>query len=449
MINAFPAAPGIDVLTSTTAIPGLGSIAINAFVLHGEEPVLVDTGAIVQRDEFMAALRSVIDPGDLRWIWLTHPDPDHTGALHQLLAENPRLGVVTTFLGVGIMGLSAPLPLDRVHLLNPGQRLRLADRTLTALRPPVFDNPTTTGFLDDKTGALCSSDCFGALLEEVPDRADEVSPAALRQGQVLWATIDSPWVQRLDESHFARELDALRALEPSVVLSSHLPPAPGAMLESFVGSLAAVPSAPPFVGPDQPVLEQMLAQMAEQAPPRSSRGRPSQRPQPRNRPGVSSVVAAASCHDALHRRMARGSGEHMRAIHRGAWRRACMGTALVAGVVVACSMAAVPAAAAAAPAPAFQAAGSAEQVYVTGLPSSARMSLLTPTGSHGRHPERRLAGRTALPQRPTGQGIPRPSGLERTGVGAHHRPLRPCRALGPGHLRPVDPRQRIHLPHDA
>jgi flavorubredoxin len=267
MITTYRAAPGIDVVTSSTAIPGLGSIAINAFVLHGEEPVLVDTGAVVQCEEFVAALRTVIDPDDIRWIWLTHPDPDHTGALHSLLAVNPRIRVVSTFLGVGIMGLSAPLPMERVHLLNPGQHLRLADRTLTAVRPPVFDNPTTTGFLDDKTGALCSSDCFGALLEAVPVHADELSAEELRQGQVLWATIDSPWVQRLDPAVFARELDVLRALEPSVVLSSHLPPAPGAMFGRLVDALEAVPGAPPFVGPDQLVLEQMLAHMAGQGAP--------------------------------------------------------------------------------------------------------------------------------------------------------------------------------------
>ena len=66
---------------------------------------------------------------------------------------------------------------------------------------------------------------------------------------------------------FARELAVLRALEPSVVLSSHLPPAPGGMFGRLVDSLEAVPGAPPFVGPDQPVLEQMLAHMAGQVAP--------------------------------------------------------------------------------------------------------------------------------------------------------------------------------------
>ncbi len=110
MITTYQAAPGIDVLTTNFPVPGLGLVPINAFVLHGSEPVLVDTGTVLQSEEFMPALRSVIDPSDLRWIWLTHTDPDHIGSLHQLLAENPRLTVITTFLGVGIMGLSAPLP---------------------------------------------------------------------------------------------------------------------------------------------------------------------------------------------------------------------------------------------------------------------------------------------------------------------------------------------------
>jgi len=35
MTNAFTAAPGVDVITTTAQIPALGSIAINAFVLHG------------------------------------------------------------------------------------------------------------------------------------------------------------------------------------------------------------------------------------------------------------------------------------------------------------------------------------------------------------------------------------------------------------------------------
>ncbi len=262
MISSYKASPDIDVLTSSFPVPGLGLVALNAFVLHGPEPVLVDTGAVVESEEFMTALRAVVDPADLRWIWLTHTDFDHIGSLHRLLAENPRIRVITTFLGVGIMTLSNPLPMDRVHLLNPGQKLTVGDRTLTAVKPPVFDNPSTTGFHDDKSGAFFSSDCFGALLSAVPESADELSDDELRQGQVFWATVDSPWLHKVDRAAFAKELNAIRDMGPAMVLSSHLPAAPGSMIERLLASLEAAPGAQPFVGPDQAALEQMLAQMA-------------------------------------------------------------------------------------------------------------------------------------------------------------------------------------------
>ncbi len=258
-MHTYKAAPDVDVVTSTNAITGFGNLAINAFVIHADEPVLVDTGSVVQSDDFMTALRTVIDPTDLRWIWLTHTDFDHIGSLHRLLDENERLRVITSFLGFGIMGLGAPLPMDRVYLVNPGQTVEVGDRTLTAVRPPAFDNPITTGLRDERSGIFFSSDCFGALLDEVPESAEDLSAEALRQGQVFWATVDSSWLHNVDRTAFAGELDRIRALEPTMVLSSHLPAAQGSSLGRLLSALGEVPDAPAFVGPDQAALEQMLS----------------------------------------------------------------------------------------------------------------------------------------------------------------------------------------------
>lgn len=63
----------------------------------------------------------------------------------------------------------------------------------------------------------------------------------------------------MDRVHFGRKLAELRAITPSMVYSSHLPPAPGAMLDAFVESLAMTPDAERFAGPDQAALEGMLA----------------------------------------------------------------------------------------------------------------------------------------------------------------------------------------------
>lgn len=262
MIRTYSAAPDIHVLTSSFPVPGFGSIPINAFVLDGSEPVLVDTGPVVEKDDFLRALRSVIDPADLKWIWLTHTDFDHIGALGDLLAQNPRVKVITTFLGVGIMSLFAPLPLERVQLLNPGQQVVIGDRRLRAFRPPTFDNPITTGVYDEQSGVLFSADSFGAILSAVPDDASELSDDELRQGQVFWATVDSPWLHATDTAVFAKTLNAIRELNPSFIMSSHLPAARRSTTERLLKSLEAVPASQPFVGPDQAALESLLANMS-------------------------------------------------------------------------------------------------------------------------------------------------------------------------------------------
>ena len=266
MVDTYRVAPDIEILTSSFPIPGFGVVPINAFVLDGTEPILVDTGAVVERDAFMQALRAIIDPAELRWIWLTHTDFDHIGSLHRLLADNPRLQVITTFLGVGIMSLAAPLPLDRVRLVNPGETIAVGNRTLTALKPPAFDNPCTTGFYEHGSKVLVSSDCFGALFADVPERAADLADDELAAGQVFWATVDTPWIHNVDAGVFARALDGIRQLQPKLILSSHLPPADGTMTERLLASLDAARVAVPFTGPDQATFQEQLQTLTGEAP---------------------------------------------------------------------------------------------------------------------------------------------------------------------------------------
>jgi hypothetical protein len=59
------AAPDVDVVTPTATIASFGNLAINAFLIHAAEPVLVYAGAVREGEDFMAALQTVIDPADL------------------------------------------------------------------------------------------------------------------------------------------------------------------------------------------------------------------------------------------------------------------------------------------------------------------------------------------------------------------------------------------------
>src|SRR3954464_14979985 len=145
-------------LRDKAEIPGFGVLPVNAFVLHAEQPMLIDTGMPVSRAEFLDALGSAIDIADIRWIWLSHPDRDHMGALFDVLAAAPKARLVSSFFAVGYRGVEYNVPLARVFLLNPGQALDVGGgRSLRAFRPPLFDSPMTTGFFDSASGYAFAS----------------------------------------------------------------------------------------------------------------------------------------------------------------------------------------------------------------------------------------------------------------------------------------------------
>jgi hypothetical protein len=260
VFEPYPAGPDIYILPAYFPIPGLGFLAVNAFVIKAKEPVLVDTGMGIESEAFMQALASIIDPPDLRWVWLTHDDAEHTGSLQKVLDAAPRARLAANSLAVLRMSTAWPVPLPRVYWLNSGDSIRVGDRQLTAVRPPLFDNPTTIGIYDDKSQAFFSADCFGAILPSPARHADEVPEADLAQGVISWASGDSPWVHLVEPGVFRQGLDRIRQLAPKMIFSAHLPLAPG-KTEPLLDLLARVPTSTPFITPNQPALEQLLARM--------------------------------------------------------------------------------------------------------------------------------------------------------------------------------------------
>jgi hypothetical protein len=88
--------------------------------------------------------------------------------------------------------------------------------------------------------------------------ANDLKPEELREAQLLWATVDSPWVHVVDPAKYRATIEPLREMNPEIVLSTHLPPAVR-MTDLMIDTITMAPDADPFVGPDQAALEQMLA----------------------------------------------------------------------------------------------------------------------------------------------------------------------------------------------
>ncbi len=252
--------PGIDIIPTHVPIPNMGFLPVNAFVVKAKEPVLIDTGIAIESDEFMNSLESVIDPKDLKWIWLTHDDLDHTGSIRRVVEAAPNAKLLSNALSVLRLNTVWSVPMDRIYWMNSGGRLDLGDRIFHSLRPPLFDNPMTIGVYDEKSEVFFSADFFGGIMPSPSKNADEIEENMLHQGMSIWATADSPWVHIVDRIEFGRALDNIRKMAPKMILSTHLPPAKG-RTEQFLDLLSTVPALAPFVAPDQMALEQLLIQM--------------------------------------------------------------------------------------------------------------------------------------------------------------------------------------------
>ena len=115
MDKPYQADEDVWVLPTHLSVPAVGVIPINAFLILAREPVLVDTGIRVDSEEFLTALKSLIDPQELRWVWLTHDDLDHTGSIEEVLSLAPEARLATHALSALRMTTAWNVPMNRVY----------------------------------------------------------------------------------------------------------------------------------------------------------------------------------------------------------------------------------------------------------------------------------------------------------------------------------------------
>ena len=254
-------APDLFALSDAIPVPGDMQLPVNAYLVRGAEPLLVDTGLGTAEEPFLAALRELIDPGDLRWIVVTHDDRDHTGSLFTLLDEAPSARVVTSFVSFAKIGEDQPLPLDRLRLMRAGDRLDIGDDALDAFRPPLFDSPGTLAFHAVRRGVCFASDCFGAFLPGAVDLStdgDELPPADYAQGVGVFASANSPWMHDVAPRRWSATLADFRHREVDTLLSTHGLPLRH-RLPGLLDAAERMPGAEVFMPPGQEFVDAVLA----------------------------------------------------------------------------------------------------------------------------------------------------------------------------------------------
>jgi hypothetical protein len=236
-----------------------GFVYLNSLVIRGSEPILVDTGAAVHRTEWQNDVFGLVDPVDVRWVFISHEDADHVGNIPLLLELCPQATFVADFLSFMKIGVLYGLPPDRARWLNPGESLRAGDRLLTAFRPPLLDSASTRGLIDTSSGIMWTADSFAGPTPEVVVEAGDLPPGMWADSFVSMNSMENPWHQWLDPKAFGAHVDSIRTLRPRIVASCHGPVLRGGFVDDAFELARGLAGAPMHAVPGQQTLDQIVA----------------------------------------------------------------------------------------------------------------------------------------------------------------------------------------------
>jgi hypothetical protein len=263
-------APDTFVIHDSYFPPGAPAAApMNAMLIRGAEPVVVDTGTPLNRERYLDDLFSLVEPEDVRWVFISHDDVDHYGNLHEVMAACPNATLVANwFLCDRIAVDRLDIPPLRWRWLNDGETIDVGDRTLAAIRPPLYDSPTTRGLFDATTGVYWAADCYATPVAAPTPFVDEIDPDAWVAGFMVFQTWNSPWSAMLDLRRFGEACAAIERLGVSTIATCHSPTIGASQVDRAFELLRAVPTADVLPQPDQLALDEVVATL-EQAAPRS------------------------------------------------------------------------------------------------------------------------------------------------------------------------------------
>ena len=188
----------------------------NAYLLTGQQNILIDTVKEPFAEELLARIRSVIDPAQLDVIVANHAEPAHSGALPAVLAAAPKAKLIASA-GNGkkdLVGYYGDLEVDEV---KSGETRVFGDVTLRFVATPMVHWPDNMVTYWEEGRILFSNDAFGqhfasSGIFDVENDPGEVA----RQAKKYYANIVNCYTMQVE-----RAMEALQGLDVGMIAPSH------------------------------------------------------------------------------------------------------------------------------------------------------------------------------------------------------------------------------------
>ena len=157
----------------------------NSYLLEGSEAVAVfDTTKIAFAQDFIETIEQLIPVNKVKYLIISHTEPDHTGMISELLKVHPDIIIVGTQIAINFLKEMVNTEFESMAV-KTGDKISLGDKTLEFASLPQLHWPDTmyTYIPEIKTVVTCDS--FGAhycpesmLLSELPkDKEDDYNDA--------------------------------------------------------------------------------------------------------------------------------------------------------------------------------------------------------------------------------------------------------------------------------
>lgn len=165
----------------------------NAYLVLGEAPILIDTVKKPFRDELLARVSSVIDPGEIRYIISNHSEMDHSGCLPEMMEIAKPERVFASAMGKKALDAHFRIGAD-VVAVRDGEKIDLGGRKVMFWETRMLHWPDSmfTYLADERI--LFSNDAFGMHLASNERFADELPSGVLEyEAKKYYANILMPY----------------------------------------------------------------------------------------------------------------------------------------------------------------------------------------------------------------------------------------------------------------
>lgn len=205
-----------DIVTFDVVMETEYGTTYNSYFVNAQKKTIIDTVKEKFWDEYLAKIKSLIDPSEIEFIIALHTEPDHSGNIRNLLDVAPNATVVGS--GNAIRYLKDIIGPDFPYIIiKDGQSLDLGDKTLRFIGASNLHWPDTMYTYLEEDKVLFTCDSFGCHFcheDMFDDKVGDFKDAF----DYYFSVILKPFSR-----HMVRAIEKIRPLEIKTICPGHGP----------------------------------------------------------------------------------------------------------------------------------------------------------------------------------------------------------------------------------